>query len=157
MLPNFPPGVPEAWVAFKLSDLDLAIGLAVVERVIRAVEVRPVPEAPHGVRGVINVQGHVLPVFDLWRILGLTSRELRSTDFLVICHTSWRRVALLVDSVTGVISRRQAQITPAAEILPDMESVTGIMKVGTNLVLVHDLERLLSIKEHEARQLLLDL
>lgn len=150
-------GVSDAWLVFKLDELDFAVGLGVVERVVQAVEITPLPEAPRGVRGMINYQGRIVPVFDLWTRFGLPSRELRATDHLAICHTHWRTIALLVNAVTGVVSRNEVQITPAAEILPELESVTGVMKIDGSMVQVHDLERFLSIEDHAALQLMLNL
>ncbi len=147
----------DAWVVFKLSDLEFAVGLAAVERVVRAVEIMPLPEAPRGVCGVINYQGRIVPVFDLWARFGQTSRDIRATDHLVIAHTHRRTIALLVDSVAGVVSLAEVQITLASEILPNLESVTGVMKLDGNMVLVHDLERFLSIEDHEALQMMLNL
>lgn len=146
-----------AWVVFKLDEQEFAVTLSAVDRVVRAVEVTPMPEAPRGVRGVINFQGRIVPVFDLWARFGLPTREVRASDHLVIAHTHWRTVALLVTSVTGVVSRGEAQITPATDILPDLDAITGVMKFEDNMVLVHDLERFLSIEDHEALQLMLNL
>ena len=148
---------PDAWVVFKLDEQEFAVTLAAVVRVVQAVEVTPLQEAPRGVQGVINLHGRVVPVFDLRARFGLPSRDVRATDHLVIAHTHWRTVALLVDSVVGVVSRSATQITPAGEILPDLESVTGVMKLDGGLVQVHDLEKFLSIEDHEALQLMLNL
>lgn len=151
------PGDLDAWLVFKLDEQEFAVGLGAVERVVRAVEIMPLAEAPRGVRGVINYMGRIVPVFDLWLRFGQPSREVRVTDHLVIAHTHWRTVALLVDSVSGVVSRTEAQITPASEILPDLESITGVMKFDGGMVHVHDLERFLSIEDHEALQMMLNL
>ncbi len=163
-LPTHPPlpegetqVVADACVVFKLDELEFAVALAVVERIVQAVEITPLPEAPHGVRGMIDLQGRVVPVFDLRARLGLPPREPRVTDLLVICHTHWRTVALLVDAAAGVVSRSEAQITPVADILPEMESVTGVMMLDGNMVLVHDLERFLAIEDHAALPSLLPL
>lgn len=147
----------DAWVVFKVDELDFAVSLAAVERIERAVEITTLPEAPRGVRGVINYKGKIVPVFDLHMRFGLPSKEICTTDHLIIAHTQWRTVALLVDTVSGVVSRAEAQITPAAEILPDLDSITGVMKLDGDMVQVHDLERFLSIEDHTALQLLLNL
>lgn len=151
------PGEFNAWLVFKLDELDFAVGLSVVERVVQAVEITPLPEAPRGVRGMINYQGRIVPVFDLWTRFGRPSRELRVTDHLAICHTHRRTVALLVNSVTGVVAHSDVQMTPAAEILPDLESVTGVIKLEGSMAQVHDLERFLSIEDHDALQMMLKL
>lgn len=147
----------DSLVVFRLGEQEFAVPVAAIERVVRAVEIAPLPEAPRGVRGVINLQGRIVPVFDLWARFGLPARGVHAGDHLIVAHTHWRMVALLVDAVVGVVPRREAQITPAAEILPDLESFTGVMKLNGGLVLVHDLERFLSIEDHAALQLALKL
>ena len=149
--------VADSVVVFTLGDLRFALNLAAVERVISAVEITPLPEAPRGVSGVINLQGKIVPVFDLRQRFGLPSREVRLSDHLIIAHTQWRMVALIVDTVGGVVPQNEVNVTPAADILPDLECVTGVMKLDGNLVLVQDLERFLSIEDHEALQLALNL
>ena len=144
-------------IVFRIGDQDFAVGVAAIERVLRAVEIAPLPDAPRGVRGVINLQGRIVPVFDLGTRFGQPTREVRASDHLLIAHTHWRTVALLVDAVVGVVPRCEAQITSAAEILPDLACVSGVMKLAGGLVLVHDVERFLSIEDHAALQLALNL
>jgi purine-binding chemotaxis protein CheW len=140
----------DSLVLFRVGEQEFAVGVAAVERVVRAVEVAPLPEAPPGVRGVINLHGRIVPVFELWSRLGQPARAVRASDFLIVAHTRWRTVALLVDAVVTVIPRIEAQVTPAAEILPGLESVSGVMKLEDGLVLVHDLDQFLSIHDHAA-------
>ena len=144
-------------VVFRIGERDFAIGVTAVERVVRAVEITTLPGAPRGVRGIINLQGRIVPVFDLWSRFGQPGRELRASDHLLIAHTHWRTVALLVDAVTSVVPQSEVQVTLAAEILPDLECVSGVMKLAGGLVLVHDVERFLSIEDHAALQLALNL
>ena len=144
-------------IVFQIGGHEFAVGVAAVERVLRAVEIEPVPEAPRGVRGVINLHGRVVPVFDLWVRFGQPAREVRASDHLLIARTHWRTVALLVDAVVGVVEGHKADITLAAEILPDLECISGVMKLDGGLVLVHDVEKFLSIEDHTALQLALNL
>src|SRR5260221_2802366 len=146
----------DSLVIFKIGEQEFAVDAAAVEQVLRAVEIAPLPEAPAGVRGVINLRGRIVPVFDLWARFGQPAREVRASDHLVVAHSHWRTVALLVDAVVGVVARHEAQITPAAEILPDLECISGVMKLDVGLVLVHDVERFLSIEDHAALQLALN-
>ena len=144
-------------LVFRIGEQEFAVGVAAIEQVLRAVAIKPLPDAPKGVRGVINLHGRVVPVFDLWARFGQPTREVRASDHLLIAHTHWRTVALLVDAVLGVVPRSEAQITPASAILPDLECISGVMKLDGGLVLVHDIERFLSIEDHEALQMALNL
>jgi len=68
------------------------------------------------------------------------------TDRLIIANAS-RRVALLVDSVTGVVERVKDDVIPAEAIVPHLEYVEGVTKLDDNLLLVHDLASFLSLDE----------
>ena len=145
------PGISsDSLVILHLGEHKFALGSAVVERVVRAVEVEPLPEAPRGVRGIINLHGRIVPVFDLRALLGEPAGAVRADDHLVIAHTRWRTVALLVDAVSGVVPRVAGQITPAAEILPGLEAISGVLMLEDGLVLIHDLERFLSLEDTAA-------
>ena len=64
-------------------------------------------------------------------------------------------MALLVDETKGVIEGSPEHFTPANEILPRLELVDGAMMLEDGLVLVHDLERLLSLEEETTLDLAL--
>ena len=55
----------EQFLVFGLNGNRFAISLNFVQRVVRVVEITPVPEPPAGIRGVINVEGQIIPVIDL--------------------------------------------------------------------------------------------
>ena len=145
------PGISsDSLVVLPVGEHAFALGAAAVERVVRAVEIEPLPAAPRGVRGIINLHGRIVPVFDLRALLGEPVRAVRTDDHLVIAHTRWRTVALLVDAVSGVVPRRAAQVTTAAEILPGLEAISGVLRLDDGLVLIHDIEHFLSLEDTAA-------
>lgn len=147
--------VSDSVVLLAVEELNIALNLEAVERVIRAVEIAPLPAAPRGVLGVINLQGRIIPVFDLRARFGLPARDVRAGDYFVIARMRSRVVALLVDAVVGVVPAGHVQIIPSSEILPEMECISGVIKLGSGLVFLHDLEKFLSIADFEALQLAL--
>ncbi len=148
--------VSESVVLLVVEELNLALHLEAVECVIRSVEISALPDAPHGVLGVINLKGRIIPVFDLRARFGLPPREVRASDYLVISRLRSRSVALLVDTVVGVVPAGQMQLIQSAEILPEMESISGVLKLGGNLVFVHDLEKFLSTEGYGALEAALE-
>jgi purine-binding chemotaxis protein CheW len=141
-------GVPNLQlVVFALEDQRYALHLSAVERIVRAVEMTPLPKAPEIVIGVINVQGRIIPVFNIRRRFHLPEREIELSDQLIIANTARRTVALVVDTVDGVIERLSEEVTPADQVLPRIEYVEGIVKLENGLVLIHDLDKFLSIDE----------
>jgi purine-binding chemotaxis protein CheW len=134
-------------VLFALDEQRYALDLASVERIVRVVDVTPLPKAPPIVLGIINVKGDVVPVYDLRRRFRLPEREIKLTDQLMIAKTSRQTVALLVDGVDGVLEVADEEIASAGEILPEIEYVHGVVKLQDGLVLIHDLDQFLSPEE----------
>jgi purine-binding chemotaxis protein CheW len=140
---------PWSLVVFAL-DGQYALHLRNVERVVRAAEVTSLPRTPDIVLGVINVQGNILPVVNVRRRFRLMEREMEPTDRLILAKTSLRRMALLVDSVTGVIERTEGDVVPANAIVPGTEYIEGVTQLDENILLIHDLDGFLSLDEERA-------
>jgi purine-binding chemotaxis protein CheW len=137
-------------VTFSLDDRKFALYVSAVQRIIRVVEVTALPKAPEIVVGIINMQGQVIPVFDIRIRFHLPVIEVRLNDQMIIASTTKRTVALIVDSVNDVIEIPAEKIIAAEQILPELEYVEGVVKTEGGMVLIHDLERFLSRHEEKA-------
>jgi purine-binding chemotaxis protein CheW len=137
-------------VTFSLDDRKFALYVSAIQRIIRVVEVTPLPKAPEIVVGIINMQGQVIPVFDIRRRFQLPVREMQLSDQMIIASTTKRTVALIVDSVNDVIEIPGERIIAAEQILPELEYLEGVVKTEGGMVLIHDLEKFLSRHEEKA-------
>ncbi len=134
-------------VAFVLDRQSYALRLASVRRVVRMVEVAPLPKAPGVVLGVLDLEGVILPVLSMRRRFGLAEGETSLADQLLVAEASRRTVALAVNSVTGVVERTDEEITKAIEVVPGAQYVEGITRLEDGLLFIHDLDRFLSRSE----------
>lgn len=137
-------------VVFTLDEQRYALHLAAVERIVRVVEVTPLPKSPEIVLGVVNVQGRIIPVVNIRKRFRLPEREIALSNQLIIASTSRRTGALLVDEVSGVVEISEREMIEAGKILPDMDYVEGVVKLEDGLILIHDLNTFLSIEEEKA-------
>lgn len=138
------------FLTFGIEGRRYALSLASVDRVVRVVEITPLPKAPAIILGIINWRGRVIPAVDLRRRFGLAEREPELSDQLIIARTTHRSVALLADRVDGVIEIDPDEIIAAAEIVPRTQYVEGVVKIGGGLLLIHDLDKFLSLDEEAA-------
>lgn len=149
--PNLAPGEgvgrQGAYVVLCLDALRIALPLSVVERVVQAVALSLLPGAPDIVLGVLNLQGRLVPVFDPRRRFGLSARTLGPGDRIVVARAGQRPVALLADAVEGVEDCAATDWVDAARLLPGLDLVAGVVRRADGLLLVHDLERFLSLDE----------
>ncbi len=135
------------YVVFTLDEQHYALYLSAVTRVVRTVEITPLPKAPDIVQGMVNVQGQVIPVVNIRKRFRLPGREMELSDQLIIASTSRRPVVLVVDAVDSVIELSNQKMIPPEEILPAMEYIEGVIKLEDGLVLIHDLDKFLSLDE----------
>jgi purine-binding chemotaxis protein CheW len=142
-------------VVFTLDAQQYALPLARVHRVVRIVEITPLPKAPEVVLGVIDLEGNIIPVMSMRKRFGFSEPEASMSDQLVVADAGTRIVALVVNSVRGVAERSTEQVTEAAKIVPGVQYVEGITRLEDGILFIHDLDRFLSKKEeHQLDSLL---
>jgi purine-binding chemotaxis protein CheW len=101
------------------------------------------PKAPHGVSGVADYRGEVVPVIDLRTRLGLaTTPVTRRTKWIVI-DVGDRFAALVVDAVTDVFGTAGTELRPAPTLGggEEVRGITGVTKHDNKLVFVLDTGR----------------
>lgn len=146
--------VPSTSLAiFALDDVRFALGAELIERVVRAVEVSPVAEAPPGVLGVINLHGRIIPVLDIRPRFGLPSREISLSDHFVIARAGEREVAILVDAALDVVSAGSVTETVAMDALAGMNGIERVIMQAGEIVPVQDLSRLMPAEPRKAGEL----
>jgi purine-binding chemotaxis protein CheW len=144
------------YIVFILDTQRYALHLTVVDRVVRMVHVTPLPHAPDVVLGVVNLEGQVIPVMNIRQRFNLPARDIALTDRLIFAHTARRPVALVADTVTEVAEWSPESLIPAEEILPEAKYLEGVIKFRDGLILIHDLDKFLSLEEEHSLDLALD-
>ncbi len=105
----------EHFLIFSVAERRFALPLSEVERIVAAVEIQPLPQAPAFVRGVVNVGGDPVPVVDPRPLWDLPPREMELSDRMLLVRPSGKALpapgassdsrglfALLVEEVEGV-------------------------------------------------------
>lgn len=134
-------------IVFTIDELAYALSLTSVVKVIQAIAIRKLPNAPEIVTGIINVKGLIIPVVDIRKRLGLLSREIGLDDQLIIADTGKRLVAIMVDAVTGIKDLEFTQREATNEKLSFAKHITGVAKVDGGLILIYNLDHFLSLDE----------
>jgi purine-binding chemotaxis protein CheW len=136
-------GGSDSVVVFALGEFRFALSMSVVERVVRAVEVSPVPGCPPEMLGVINLHGRLVPVYDIRARFGLIPQEVRVSDHMVIARTGGRLVAILVDGAVDVVSSSGTPVNLTTDALSILGDVAGVVMQGDVIVPVQELSRCL--------------
>ena len=132
-------------LVFTLDRQRYALHLDVVERVVRAVAVTPLPDAPEIVHGIIDVQGRIVPVINMRACFHHPEKQMDTSDQFIIAATPAGTFALVADAVLEVLACPSAGVVPSGEILPQMERVAGVMILADGMVLISGLDKILAL------------
>jgi len=136
-------------VTFALGDDLFAVDVQLVERVLRYVTPTPVPNLPEWATGVIEHQGRVVPVIDLRARFELAEAPVGAERRLVVFGGAHGWTAAAVDAVHTVTAVDPARISPPPAVFRGLarEYLVGVLRDGDRLVMVLDVEHLLSSTE----------
>ncbi|MBI3302855.1 MAG: purine-binding chemotaxis protein CheW [Deltaproteobacteria bacterium] len=136
-------------LVLTLDEQQYALHLSAVERIVRAVAVTHLPQAPEIVLGVVNVHGQVIPVVDVRKRFRLPRRDIELSDRFIITHTARRPVIVVADTVVGVMTYTSQDVMPAETILPGAGYVEGVVRLADGLLFIHNLDTFLSLDEEQ--------
>jgi purine-binding chemotaxis protein CheW len=122
-------------VVVALDAEEYGLPIDHVQEIIRHAEPRNIPSAAGAVRGVITLRSRIIPVCDLAAQLGVGAGE-GADRRIVIVESGGRRVGLVVDAVTEVMSVDETMIDPATASRDDR--LSGIARVDERLIVVID-------------------
>ena len=133
---------------FHLGGLTLGVAVDRVQEVRRGAVVTPVPLAPAGVAGLLNLRGQIVSVIDARQQLGLAPRPPELEPVHVVLRSADETVSLLVDSVGDVIEVSEtAGAVPSTVSRTIASMVTGVHTVAGALLLVLDADRALTAND----------
>ncbi|MGB4330680.1 MAG: chemotaxis protein CheW, partial [Dethiobacteria bacterium] len=123
-----------------------------VREVLKMVKVTPLPQSLKFVEGVINLRGEVIPVVDLRKRFNLPEVDYSERSRIIIVEVGSSQVGLIVDEVSEVLrlSSSQIQASPSGITGGDNELIVGVGKIEQRLLIILNLEYILSTEEQLA-------
>jgi purine-binding chemotaxis protein CheW len=134
-------------LAFELSARRLALPVELVETIVWAVRITPLPHAPPFVEGLINLRGRVVPVVDLRRRFGLATVPLALEQRFVVVRNGHRTLALRVDRVDAVVTVEPEAVERAERVVPGARHAAALVRLPDGVLVIQDLEALLSSED----------
>lgn len=138
-------------VGFTIGKELFGVDILMVQEIIRAAPITPVPNSPNFVEGVINLRGNILPVIDLRKRLNLYTSDVKQKDtWILILDIQGKITGFIVDSVTEVLKIQEEAIEPPPEIITAglvNQYLQGVCEIGTQLLIMIDFQRILLQEE----------
>ncbi len=129
------------FVTFRINGHLLGLDVLHVREINRVLDITPVPRTPGYVRGLVNLRGMILTVFDLGVRLGLAPREIGPETHNVILKKE--EVGLLVDAIGDVAMAEAEDVEPPPANVGGIESefISGVVRLEDELLVVLSADR----------------
>ena len=139
-------------VTFRLGDDLFAADIFSVERVLRYTAPTAVPDMPDYIEGVIDYQQRVVPIVNLRLRFEMPKVDAANETRILILHGGGEWIGVVVDAVTAVAAFDPATVAEPPKIFRGLagEYLKGIVRMGEKLVILLDVEKLLSSTERIA-------
>lgn len=136
-------------IIFKLNEEYYGIDISRVNAIEPIQKIVRIPNAPSYIRGIINLRGTVIPVFSLREKFGLEPNR-GNTSKLIVTKISGMDIAIEVDEVSEIqnVDNMNISVPPRIVVGNDTEYLGSIAKVDGNLVIIINLDRLISEDEY---------
>jgi len=137
-------------VGFYIGSDEYAININNVREIVAMTDIRKVPKAPRFVEGVINLRGHIVPIIDLRKRFEVPPAVEMPQSKILIVEFHRNLLGMIVDSVSEVFRLNQDQIEKAPPLFTaniDSQYIQGVGKIENRLIILLDVERLLSFEE----------
>jgi len=137
------------FVSFKVDDGEYGVDIMAVREIQGWVEVTTLPNTPDHVRGVLNLRGIIVPIFDLRCRFGNGLTEASPLHVMIIVAVGNRIMGLLVDAVSDIITTNANEIMPVPEIEArgDQRFLSGLITVQDRMVALLEIEKLFDIDD----------
>ncbi len=134
------------FLTFRLGGEEYGIDILRVQEIRSYEEPTRIANAPAFIKGVVNLRGVIVPVVDLRLKLGCENVEYNAFTVVIVLNVHGRVVGAVVDSVSDVLELAGDLIKPAPEMNASVDTsfITGIASVGERMLILMDIEALMS-------------
>jgi purine-binding chemotaxis protein CheW len=138
-------------VTFTVDDRVFGIDVGVVREIKGWQETTPLPHAAPHVRGVINLRGLILAVYDLRARLGGGLTVPTATHVNLVVDVGDRTAGLLVDAVSDIADVPAHAIRPPPVVeMSGLELIDGVALLDSSVVALLNLSAVLGVNPAQA-------
>lgn len=137
------------YLTLRLGDESYAIDIMRVQEIRSYEEPTKMANSPSFIKGVVNLRGVIVPIVDLRMKLNISKVEYNEFTVVIILNVRGRVVGAVVDAVSDVVTLDAKMIKPAPqfESAIDARFILGLANVGDRMLIVMNMEALLSNAE----------
>ena len=97
------PAMANQFVTFNVGENAYGVDIMAVREIRSWTPTTELPDQAYGARGVLDIRGSIVEVFDLSLVLGSGGRDHQDNQVVLVVAIGERDVGLAVDSVSDIV------------------------------------------------------
>jgi chemotaxis signal transduction protein len=111
---------------FRIGDLGLLINPDIGNEVLTVSSITPLPDAPPGFLGLINLRGNLVPLYELRVRLGMDTRQARTETLALVFGEGEEAVGVVIESFPAVLP----SLRPSPDLPPLPDALQNHVSAG---------------------------
>mgnify|MGYP001205208346 FL=1 len=140
------------FLTFALGQEEYGVEILKIQEIKGFSAITPLPNAPAYVKGVLNLRGTIVPIVDLRKKFGMPEEAYTTFTVIVVVRVQGQVMGFIVDAVSDVLTVTGADIQPTPDLQGQVDTsfLTGLAKAGEKLVILLDIDKVLTTAERVA-------
>lgn len=141
----------DKYLTFFSDNQLFGIPIAHVVQIVGVQEIIAVPEFPAYAKGIINMRGNIIPIIDVRMRLNKPEADYCERTCIIVTNVNDSFIGFIVDDVNEVTNIEENDILQPPALNKDYVNryITGIAKKTNKLILLMDIQKMLSNEEIE--------
>jgi purine-binding chemotaxis protein CheW len=132
------------FITFRVDGREYGVDIRCISEVKGWTETDSLPGMPYDTRGVLNLRGVVVPIYDIRARFGGGATEVDKTNVIIIVTIGERQVGMLADGVSDIITLSGGEVMPVPDVgdpLPQ-QVMAGLVTIEGRMVALLDLRQM---------------
>ena len=144
-------------VTFQLGDELYGVDIMDVKEIVKVQSVRPIPNAPYYVEGIINLRGEIIPIINLHKRFHLQNLVIEDSDDIyeddeggfIILDIEGNKIGIIIDRINRVVSVEKGDIKPPPQMLSGIgtEYIDGVIQQEVSYLIILNTRKMFSARE----------
>jgi purine-binding chemotaxis protein CheW len=142
-------------VTFNLAEELYGVNIMDVKEIVSIMDVRPIPNAPYYVEGILNLRGEIIPVINLHKRFNLYQTVPETTDDadiergFIILSIEGDKIGIIIDKIARVVVVDRGEIQPPPQMLSGIgtEYIFGVVRIEAMYLIILDTRKIFNPKE----------
>ena len=134
----------EQFLTFTVQGEEYGVDIMTVREIKGWTEITRLPNSPECLRGVMNLRGLIIPIFDLRARFSGKMTEANASHVVIILAVGERNIGVLVDGVSDILTVAHSEVKPAPQIESDSadEYISGLISLDDRMVVLLTVDRI---------------